>query len=140
MMERTLALIKPDATARNLEGAILAIIQENGLRVIAMKKMRLTREQAEGLYHVHKGQPFFEGLTDFMISGSIVAILLEGENAIVRWRELMGATDPQRAVQGTIRRRFAQSLRANSVHGSDSPQSANFETGYFFNAMEITGA
>ncbi|ABB38238.1 Nucleoside-diphosphate kinase [Oleidesulfovibrio alaskensis G20] len=139
MAERTFAIIKPDATRRNLEGPILSVIQQNGLRVVAMKKMRLTREQAEGFYHVHKERPFFASLTDFMTSGPIVAMVLEGDNAVARWRELMGATNPENAAEGTIRRQFAEGLEANSVHGSDAAETAAFEMGYFFNAMEITG-
>ena len=139
MAERTFAIIKPDATRRNLEGPILSVIQQNGLRVVAMKKMRLTREQAEGFYHVHKERPFFASLTDFMTSGPIVAMVLEGDNAVARWRELMGATNPENAAEGTIRRQFAERLEANSVHGSDAAETAAFEMGYFFNAMEITG-
>jgi nucleoside-diphosphate kinase len=104
-----------------------------------MKKMRLTREQAEGFYHVHKERPFFASLTDFMTSGPIVAMVLEGDNAVARWRELMGATNPENAAEGTIRRQFAEGLEANSVHGSDAAETAAFEMGYFFNAMEITG-
>lgn len=139
MAERTFAIIKPDATKRNLEGSILAIIQEKGLRVVAMKKMQLTKEQAEGFYYVHKERPFFGSLTDFMTSGPIVAMVLEGDNAVARWRELMGATNPENAAEGTIRKQFAEGLEANSVHGSDAAETAAFEMSYFFNAMEITG-
>ncbi|MFV0421873.1 nucleoside-diphosphate kinase [Oleidesulfovibrio sp.] len=139
MAERTFAIIKPDATKRNLEGPILSIIQDKGLRVVAMKKMQLTKEQAEGFYYVHKERPFFGSLTDFMTSGPIVAMVLEGENAVARWRELMGATNPENAAEGTIRKQFAEGLEANSVHGSDAAETAAFEMGYFFNAMEITG-
>ena len=137
MIERTFSIIKPDAVARNLSGEILAMIQHSGLRVKAMKMIRLTRAQAEGFYAVHKERPFFNSLVEYMCSGPVVCSILEGEDAIRRYRELMGATNPANAAEGTIRRKYAQSIEANSVHGSDAPETAAFEMGYFFNALEI---
>lgn len=139
MLQRTFSIIKPDAVNRNLEGEILARIQKAGLRVVAMKKIHMTREQAEGFYHVHKERPFFGSLTEFMCSGPVVCSVLEGDDAIARYRELMGATNPANAAEGTLRKDFALNLEANSVHGSDAPETAAFEIGYFFNALEITG-
>ncbi|GFM33040.1 nucleoside-diphosphate kinase [Desulfovibrio subterraneus] len=139
MLQRTFSIIKPDATERNLEGAILDRIQKAGLRVVAMKKIHLTRAQAEGFYHVHKERPFFGSLVEFMCSGPVVCSVLEGEDAIAKYRELMGATNPANAAEGTLRKDFAVSLEANSVHGSDAPETAAFEICYFFNALEITG-
>lgn len=139
MLQRTFSIIKPDATERNLEGEILARIQKAGLRVVAMKKIHMSREQAEGFYHVHKERPFFGSLCDFMCSGPVVCSVLEGDNAITKYRELMGATNPANADAGTLRKDFAVSLEANSVHGSDAPETAAFEISYFFNALEITG-
>ncbi len=139
MLQQTFSIVKPDAVKRNLEGKILARIQESGLRIVAMKKIHMTREQAEGFYHVHKERPFFGSLTEFMCSGPVVCSVLEGEDAIARYRELMGATNPANAAEGTLRKEFAESLEANSVHGSDAPETAAFEIGYFFNALEITG-
>lgn len=137
MIERTFSIIKPDAVARNLSGEILAMIQQSGLRVKAMKMIRLTRAQAEGFYAVHKERPFFDSLVEYMCSGPVVCSILEGEDAIRRYRELMGATNPANAAEGTIRKKYAQSIEANSVHGSDAPETAAFEMGYFFNALEI---
>lgn len=137
MIERTFSIIKPDAVARNLSGEILAMIQHSGLRVKAMKMIRLTRAQAEGFYAVHKERPFFDSLVEYMCSGPVVCSILEGEDAIRRYRELMGATNPANAAEGTIRKKYAQSIEANSVHGSDAPETAAFEMGYFFNALEI---
>ncbi|MBI5524976.1 MAG: nucleoside-diphosphate kinase [Deltaproteobacteria bacterium] len=137
MTERTLAIIKPDAVKRNLIGAIAARIESAGLAPIAMKMTRLSKAQAEGFYHVHKGKGFFDSLVAFMISGPVVLMILEGEDAIKKWREVMGATDPARAAPGTIRKNFALDIEKNSVHGSDAPETAAFETGYFFNALEI---
>ena len=137
MIERTFSIIKPDAVARNLSGEILAMIQHSGLRVKAMKMIRLTRAQAEGFYAVHKERPFFNSLVEYMCSGPVVCSILEGEDAIRRYRELMGATNPANAAEGTIRKKYAQSIEANSVHGSDAPETAAFEMGYFFNALEI---
>ena len=138
-MERTFAIIKPDACKRNLAGKILARIEEKGFRVIAMKKIALTRKQAEGFYAVHRGKPFFDSLTNYMSSGPCIVMVLEKENAITAWRTLMGATNPANADPGTIRKEFAQSLEANSVHGSDAPETADYEIKYFFSALELTG-
>ena len=139
MIERTFSIIKPDAVARNLSGEILAMIQAHGLTVKAMKMIRMTTEQAEGFYAVHKDKPFFSSLVKYMTSGPVVCSILEGEDAIRRYRELMGATNPANAAEGTIRKKYAESLEANSVHGSDAPESAAYEMGYFFNALEIAG-
>ena len=139
MIQRTFSIIKPDATARNLEGTILSRIQGAGLKVVAMKKIRMTKEQAEGFYYVHKERPFFQSLVEFMTSGPVVCSILEGENAIARYRELMGATNPADAAEGTIRKDFAENIEANSVHGSDAPETAEYELNYFFNNLEITG-
>ena len=138
-MERTFCIIKPDAVARNLQGEILAMIQAAGLRVVAMKQIRMTRQQAEGFYAVHKERPFFASLTEYMSSGPVVCAILEGDKAISRYRELMGATNPANAAEGTIRKKYAESIEANSVHGSDAPETAAYEMAYFFNALEITG-
>jgi len=138
-MEKTFAIIKPDACKRNVAGKILAKIEEKGFRVIAMKKIAMTRKQAEGFYAVHRGKPFFDSLTDFMSSGPCIVMVLEKENAITAWRTLMGATNPANADPGTIRKEFAQSLEANSVHGSDAPETADYEIKYFFSAMELAG-
>ena len=139
MIERTFSIIKPDAVARNLSGEILAMIQAHGLTVKAMKMIRMTTEQAEWFYAVHKDKPFFSSLVKYMTSGPVVCSILEGEDAIRRYRELMGATNPANAAEGTIRKKYAESLEANSVHGSDAPESAAYEMGYFFNALEIVG-
>ncbi len=136
-MQRTFSIIKPDAVRRNLSGAITAHIQNAGLRVIATKMIHLTKAQAEGFYAVHKGRPFFDELTDFMCSGPIVCSVLEGENAIAKYREIMGATNPKDAADGTIRKIYALSLGENSVHGSDAEDTAAFEISYFFNALEM---
>ncbi len=138
-MEQTLAIVKPDAVARRLTGQILAAIEERGLRIAAMKMIHLSRTQAEGFYAVHRGRPFFDSLTAFMSSGPAVALVLEGEGAIARWRELMGATDPAKAAAGTLRRRFATDIEKNAVHGSDAPETAAFEIAYLFNRLEIQG-
>jgi nucleoside-diphosphate kinase len=137
-MEKTFAIIKPDACKRNLAGKILAKIEEKGFRVIAMKKIAMTRKQAEGFYAVHRGKPFFDGLTNYMSSGPCIVMVLEKENAITAWRTFMGATNPANADAGTIRKEFAQSLEANSVHGSDAPETADYEIKYFFSALELT--
>ena len=136
-IERTFSILKPDATARNLTGAINALIEKAGLRIVAQKRIRMTREQAETFYAVHKARPFFGELVDFMTSGPVVVQVLEGENAVARNRELMGATNPKEAAPGTIRADFAQSIDANAVHGSDSAASAAREIAYFFAATEL---
>ncbi len=138
-MELTLCLIKPDAVRRNLTGSILFMIEKAGLKVCAMKMIQLNQAQAEGFYHVHRERPFFGELTEYMASGPIVAVVLAGDNAIKRYRELMGATDPSQAADGTIRKVYALSKGENSVHGSDAPETAAFEVSYFFNAMEMVG-
>lgn len=136
-VERTLSIVKPDAVAKNAIGAIYSRFEQAGLRVIAAKMLRLSREQAEGFYAEHKGRPFFPALIDFMTSGPVTVQVLEGDNAISRNRELMGATNPKEAETGTIRADFAESIDANAVHGSDSPASAEREIAYFFAASEI---
>ena len=136
-MQRTLALIKPDAYAAGHQGAIVARIQESGLRVVAVKSLHLTRAQAEGFYYVHKARPFFGGLTDFMSSGPCVVMCLEAPDAIKKWRDLMGATDPAKAEPGTLRKEFGASIDNNATHGSDAPETAAFELGYFFRGMEL---
>jgi nucleoside-diphosphate kinase len=138
-MERTFSIIKPDVTARNLTGAVNAMIEQSGLRIIAQKRMRISREQAETFYAVHHARPFFGELVDFMTSGPVVVQVLEGENAIVRYRDLMGATDPAKAAPGTIRKIYAKSIGANSVHGSDAAETAVLEIGQFFAGNEIVG-
>jgi nucleoside-diphosphate kinase len=137
MQERTLSIIKPDAVRRNLSGAILKMIEESGLRIVAMKRLRLSRQEAEGFYAVHRERPFFSELTAYMASGPVVVSVLEGESAIQRYRELMGATNPANAAPGTIRKLYAESLQANSVHGSDGPDTAKTEIGYFFSEREL---
>lgn len=136
-LERTLSILKPDATRRNLTGKINAKFEEAGLRIVAQKRMRLTQEQAEGFYAVHKARPFFQDLCRFMTSGPVVVQVLQGENAVVRNREIMGATNPANATPGTIRKEFAESIEANSVHGSDSLENAANEIAFFFSASEI---
>jgi len=138
-IERTLSILKPDATRRNLTGRINAYFEEAGLRIVAQKRLRLSRERAEGFYAVHRERPFFADLCAFMVSGPVVVQVLEGEDAIARNREIMGATNPADAAPGTIRAEFAESLEANSVHGSDAPETAAFEIGYFFHNDEIVG-
>jgi nucleoside-diphosphate kinase len=130
--ERTLAIIKPDAVGRGLEGEILSRIRKAGFRILAMKSLRMTRAEAEGFYAVHRSRPFFAPLTEFMSSGKVVVMVLEAENAIARWRETMGATDPAKAAPGTIRRDFGTSIQNNCTHGSDAPETAAFEISYFF--------
>ncbi len=137
MLQRTFSIIKPDATQRNLEGQILAAIQEDGLKIVAMKKVHLTKAQAEGFYAVHKDRPFFNDLVQFMTSGPVVCSVLEAEDAVQKYRKLMGATNPEQAEEGTLRKKFALSLQANSVHGSDSLENATIEIAYFFNVFEI---
>ena len=138
-IERTFSIIKPDATARNLTGAINAMIEQAGLRIIAQKRVRITREQAETFYAVHRERPFFGELVSFMISGPVVVQVLEGDNAVARNREVMGATNPSNADEGTIRKTFAESIEANSVHGSDSAENAQIEIDFFFKPEEIVG-
>ena len=138
-IERTFSIIKPDATRRNLTGQVNARLEAAGLRIIAQKRVRLTRQQAEGFYAVHKARPFFNDLCTFMTSGPVVVQVLEGENAVAKNREVMGATDPAKAAAGTIRKDFAESIEANSVHGSDSPENAAIEIKYFFSDIEIVG-
>lgn len=138
-MERTLSIIKPDATRRNLTGAINAKIEESGLRIIAQKRIQLTLEQAQEFYAVHKERAFYDDVCKFMISGPVVVQVLEGENAVDHYRTIMGATNPANADEGTIRREFAESLEANSAHGSDSPENAAKEIQFFFSGIEIVG-
>ena len=138
-LERTFSIIKPDATRRNLTGNINAMLEEAGLRIVAQKRIRMTREMAEGFYAVHKERPFFDDLCNFMTSGPVVVQVLEGENAILRNREVMGATNPEEADEGTVRKTFAESIEANSVHGSDSPENAAIEIDYFFAQVDIVG-
>jgi nucleoside-diphosphate kinase len=138
-IERTFSIIKPDATARNLTGAINAMIEKVGLRIIAQKRVKISRAEAEAFYAVHRQRPFFGELVDFMISGPVVVQVLEGENAIAAYRELMGATDPAKAAPGTIRKEHAKSIAENSVHGSDGPDTAQKEIGQFFSGKEIVG-
>jgi len=136
-MENTLSLIKPDGVKRNLIGEVIKRFEQNGLKVTAMKMLWLSKKEAEGFYIIHKDRPFYDSLTTFMSSGPIVALVLRGENAISKTRELMGATNPAEAVKGTIRRDLAESIEANVVHGSDSKRSTEFEIPYFFNQMEL---
>lgn len=138
-LERTFSIIKPDATRRNLTGKIIAKFEDGGLRVVASKRIHMTRKQAEGFYAVHKERPFFGELVDFMISGPVVVQVLEGQNAIARNREIMGATDPKKAAPGTIRAEFAESIGENSVHGSDAPETAKDEIAFFFAGSDIVG-
>jgi nucleoside-diphosphate kinase len=138
-IERTLSIIKPDATRRDLTGQINARLEAAGLRIIAQRRLRLTRAQAEAFYAVHKERPFYRSLCDFMTSGPVVVQVLEGEGAVERHREVMGATDPSKADPGTIRKDFAESIEANSVHGSDAPASAAKEIAFFFAEVEIVG-
>jgi nucleoside-diphosphate kinase len=138
-LERTLSIIKPDATRRNLTGKINARFEEAGFKIIAQKRLRLSRAQAEAFYAVHKARPFFNDLCTFMTSGPVVVQVLEAENAVARNRDIMGATDPKKADKGTIRADFAETIEANSVHGSDSLENAVREIGFFFSEIEITG-
>ena len=136
---RTFSIIKPDATRRNLTGAITKMLEEAGLRVVASRRIRMTREQAEGFYAVHKERPFYNDVCTFMTSGPVVVQVLEGENAVLRNREVMGATNPEQAAEGTIRKTYAESIEANSVHGSDSDENAQTEIAFFFRPDEIVG-
>ena len=137
--ERTLSIIKPDATRRNITGQVNARLEAAGLRIVAQKRLRLTRERAEGFYSVHKERPFFDGLCSFMTSGPVVVQVLEGEDAVAKNREVMGATNPADAAPGTIRADFAESIEANSAHGSDSAENAAIEIAFFFTPEEIVG-
>ena len=138
-LERTFSIIKPDATARNLTGAVNAIIEQAGLRIVAQKRVRISRDQAQKFYAVHKERPFFGELVDFMISGPVVVQVLEGEGAIAKYREVMGATDPAKAAAGTIRKVHAKSIGEKAVHGSDAPDTAAHEIAQFFSENEIVG-
>ena len=138
-LERTFSIIKPDATRRNLTGAIIDRFEKAGLRVVASRRIRLSKEQAEAFYGVHRERPFFGSLVAFMTSGPVVVQVLEGENAVARNREVMGATDPAKAAAGTIRKDFAESIEANSVHGSDAPETAANEIKFFFSDLDIVG-
>ena len=136
-IERTFAIIKPDAVSRGQQGEILARIHKAGFKIVAIKSMRLTKEEAGGFYAVHKERPFFGELTDFMSSGKIFAMVLEGEAAIAKWRETMGATDPRKAAPGTIRHDLGTTIGNNCTHGSDAPDTAAFEIGYFFSGLDL---
>ena len=136
-MERTFSIIKPDATARSLTGAVNAVIEQSGLRIIAQKRIRITRDQAETFYAVHRARPFFASLTDFMSSGPCIVMVLEAPDAIKKWRTLMGATDPAKADAGTLRKEFGASIEHNATHGSDAADTAAFEVSYFFRGMEL---
>ncbi|MFA5041758.1 MAG: nucleoside-diphosphate kinase [Bdellovibrionales bacterium] len=138
-VERTLSILKPDATKRNLTGKINAVFEEKGLRIVAQRRIHMTRQQAEGFYAVHKERPFFNDLCDYMSSGPVVVQVLEGESAIAKNREIMGATNPANAAPGTIRKLFALNIQENSVHGSDSEENAKTEVAYFFKPEEIVG-
>ena len=137
MMEKTLSIIKPDGVSRNLIGDVIGRLEKEGLEIAAMKMIHMSKTQAKGFYKVHEGKPFFDSVTDFMSSGPCVVMILEGENVIVRYRELMGATNFKDAAEGTIRRDYATDIEKNVVHGSDSPENADIEINYFFNALEI---
>lgn len=139
MTQRTFSIIKPDATKRNLTGKINSIFESNGLRIVAQKRIQLSKAQAEEFYSVHKARPFFNSLVTFMTSGPVVVQVLEGENAVAKNRELMGATNPADAAEGTVRKLYAESIEANSVHGSDSAENAAIEIAFFFSGSEITG-
>jgi nucleoside-diphosphate kinase len=136
-MEKTFAIIKPDAVALGHTGAILSVIQENGFQIKAMRQTTLTRAQAEGFYAVHKERPFFQGLVAFMTEGPVVLLCLEREDAIKKWREVMGATNPEKAEEGTIRKRFGTNIERNATHGSDAPETAAFELSWFFAGWEL---
>ncbi|MBL0405462.1 MAG: nucleoside-diphosphate kinase [Pseudomonadota bacterium] len=138
-IERTFSIIKPDATERNLTGAVNAVIEKAGLRIVAQKRILMSRREAETFYAVHKERPFFGELVDFMISAPVVVQVLEGENAVLRYREIMGATNPESAAEGTIRKLYARSIGENSVHGSDSQDNAKIEIAQFFSGNEIVG-
>ena len=137
MTERTLAIIKPDAVERRIAGKIIQRIEDAGLQIRAMRRVRLSKKEAEGFYAVHRERPFFGSLTQFMSSGPAIVMVLEAPDAIKKWRTLMGATDPAKADQGTLRREFAQSIEQNATHGSDAPETAAYEIGYFFAGVEL---
>ncbi len=139
MAERTFSIIKPDATARNITGKVITCLEDGGLRVVAQRRIRMSQSQAEGFYAVHKERPFFKDLVKFMTSGPVVVQVLEGPNAVLRNREIMGATDPKKAAPGTIRALYGESIERNSVHGSDSPDNARAEIEFFFKTDEIPG-
>ncbi len=138
-MERTLSIVKPDGVARGVIGEVVRRFEANGIKIAAMKMIHMSRKEAQGFYAVHKERPFFDSLTDFMTSGPCVVMVLEGDNVIKKNRELMGATNPEDAAEGTIRKDFATDVEKNVVHGSDAPETAAFEIGYFFNSLEIVG-
>ncbi len=138
-VERTFSILKPDATQRNLTGAINAVIEKAGLRIVAQKRIRMTRQQAEAFYAVHKERPFFGELVEFMTSGPVVVQVLEGDNAVARYREVMGATNPAQAAEGTIRKLYAENKGRNAVHGSDSDENAAIEIAFFFSGTELVG-
>ncbi|MFN2425302.1 MAG: nucleoside-diphosphate kinase [Candidatus Binatia bacterium] len=139
MSERTLSIVKPDAVAKNAIGGVFSIFENGGLRIVATKMIHLTRAQAEGFYAVHKARPFFNDLCTFMTEGPVVVSVLEGDNAILRHRELLGATDPAKADAGTVRKLYGTNIERNAAHGSDAPETAAFEIGYYFSALEIQG-
>ncbi|HLZ82031.1 MAG TPA: nucleoside-diphosphate kinase [Caulobacteraceae bacterium] len=139
MTERTFSILKPDATKRNLTGKINAVIEDSGLRIVAQRRIRMTREEAEDFYDIHRERPFYGELVEFMTSGPVVVQVLEGDNAVARYREIMGATNPAQAADGTIRKLFAQSVGENSVHGSDSADNAKIEIAQFFDEADIVG-
>lgn len=136
-VERTLAIVKPDSVARGIVGETVTAIEQAGFRIRGMRMLRLDRERAEGFYAVHRGKPFFAGLVEFMTEGPVVVLALEREDAILKWRELMGATNPANAAEGTLRKRFGTSIQHNCVHGSDAPETAKFELGYFFGEADL---
>jgi nucleoside-diphosphate kinase len=137
MLQRTLAIIKPDAVARRLAGRIISRIEDSGFQIRAMRRVHLSKQEAEGFYAVHRERPFFGSLTQFMSSGPAVVLVLEAEDAIKKWRTLMGATDPAKADAGTLRKEFAESIERNATHGSDAPETAAFEIGYFFAGVDL---
>jgi len=139
MRERTLSIIKPDGVSKDLIGSVISRLEEEGLKIVAMKMIRMTKDEAKGFYKVHEGKPFYESVTDFMSSGPCVVMILEAEDVIRRYRKLMGATNYKEAEEGTIRRDFATDIEKNVVHGSDSRENAEYEINYFFNALEVAG-
>ncbi len=139
MKERTLSIIKPDGVSKDLIGSVISRLEEEGLKIVAMKMIRMTKDEAKGFYKVHEGKPFYESVTDFMSSGPCVVMILEAEDGIRRYRKLMGATNYKEAEEGTIRRDFATDIEKNVVHGSDSRENAEYEINYFFNALEVAG-